>query len=95
MKPFPFCLLPSKFGGGDGFKSNFGCAAEARLAGRRLTVSGSEPPTARVWCLVRQALGYFWPLDWPISLLVSDFRSGRGPYFQKVMRQVKRGILAG
>jgi hypothetical protein len=29
MKPFPFCLLPLKFGGGDGFKSNFGRAAEA------------------------------------------------------------------
>jgi hypothetical protein len=29
MKPFPLCLSPSKFGGGDGFKSNFGRVAEA------------------------------------------------------------------
>jgi hypothetical protein len=28
MKPFPLCLSPSKFGGDDGFKSNFGCVAE-------------------------------------------------------------------
>jgi hypothetical protein len=29
MKPLPFCLSPSKFGGGDGFKSILGRVAEA------------------------------------------------------------------
>jgi hypothetical protein len=41
MKPFPFCLSPSKFGGGDGFKSNLG-----RVAG----ATGSEDCGMGVGC---------------------------------------------
>jgi hypothetical protein len=104
MKPFPLCLSPSKFGGGDNFKSNFGHVAEVTrraVGGVRVMATNNRKvmfSVASTWVFFASWLASFASSSTSQdsgSRSGSDFQSGKGPCSQKVMKQVKRGILVG